>query len=171
MVEEGTSTEPVKRLPDRVFRGLVVADGRRPMFIRGLDDDLVANQRLLGRDTDNYAAMVSVHQRNSLPPGQSGNERYLGIHEEVTRRFELAVNGETIEVQETEPFSRIIWVGDNVRIISATEAAEIPHAGKTALYWAMMNNEQRIPESVVRASDGYYYPAHPEDITVPAFEA
>jgi hypothetical protein len=164
--EHNPSIEAVETLPSQITRTLILISGRDELSTRPLDEDLVANQKQFGKDTDDYAAMVSVHQSNAaVLRDNSGTEKYLGIHEEVRRKVRVMMSGKPITYLEETPDARNIWVGDNVQLLTPDQAANTPYGGRTALDWAKAGG--KTPEMVVRASNGYFYPANAKDIVVP----
>ena len=155
---EGLLTnESVRKLPDAISRQLLIVKGRSGLLTEDLNDDLVENQARFGKGTDDYLAMAEAHQLNA------GGD-VLGIHEEVRRRRIVTVGGVETEFIEADPKVKNIWVGKYVKLLTPEEAAETPYAGQTALKWATINGKS--PEMVVKANNGYFYPATKNDIAI-----
>lgn len=99
---------------------------------------------------------------------ESPREKVLGIRETTRRQFRINVNGEQITTQEATPTIVNKWISwadtSCVQLITAGKAKEYQYAGKTALEWATVNG--KVPEMVVRANNGYFYPATSNDIIV-----
>lgn len=139
-----------------IERKLLGVKGRSGLIAVDFDEFVVRNQEQFGRGTSDYVSMVMAHR------GISSLDRVLGIREATIRRCALDLNGEIVEFVEARPFTRNIWIGEYVRLISRDEAAKMPYAGQTALSWATVNNQ--VPKLIVRADNGYFYPATPLDI-------
>lgn len=152
--------EAVRLLPDQVTRQLILVRGRSGPLTQDLDDGVVRNQAKFERGTDDYVAMVTAHQNTNI----GLDAKVLGIREEVRKRCIVAVDGQETEFVEATPFVRNIWVGEHVKLLTPEEAAKTPYSGQTALYWAM--GQGGVPEMIVRADNGYYYPATKDDIVM-----
>jgi len=152
--------EITKMLPDVITRQLIVIRGRSGLLLEDLNEGLVKNQAQFGKGTDDYVSMVKVHEYNLKEPGGT----ILGVHEEVRRRCAVPIDGVYTEFVESVPHVKNIWVGENVKLITPDEAAKWEYSGSTALKWATINGV--TPERVVRASNGYFYPATNNDIVV-----
>lgn len=152
--------EAVRLLPDQVTRQLILIRGRSGPLTQDFDDWVVRNQARVGRDTDDYVAMVIAHQNTNI----GLDAKVLGIHEEVRKRCMVTVDGQETEFIEAVPLVRNIWVGEHVKLLTPEEAAKTSYSGQTALYWAM--GQGGVPEMIVRADNGYYYPATKNDIVM-----
>ena len=158
---EGDSVkEPVRQLPDAISRQLLVIKGRSGIQLKPLDEYLVRNQAQFGKGTDDYLAMVEVHQRNI------DADHLLGIHEEIRKRYMITVDGVETEFLEAQPTVKNVWVGQYVKLLTPEEAATTEYAGSTALKWATINGKP--PEMVVKANNGFFYPATRSDIVIPS---
>lgn len=158
--EDVVANESVRKLPDAISRQLLVIKGRSGLQLQEFDKGLVKNQADFGKGTDNYVAMAEVHQHNV------GGDDVLGVHEEVRKSRMVTVDGVETVFVEAAPMVKNIWVGKHVKLLTPTEAAEYPYAGQTALKWATVNGQS--PEMVVKASNGYFYPATKNDIVMPS---
>lgn len=148
-------------LEDLVERRLMVVKPPSGLLLQDLDMGIVATQASSWRNTDGYLAMIRAHQY--IRPA---SDQILGIHEELRRRCIVFIDEEEVEFAEIKPFmTRNIWVGKFTRLYTAEAAANIDHAGSTALICATVNN--KVPEMVARASNSYFYPATINDITIP----
>src|SRR3990167_1742619 len=152
--------EAARLLSDQVTRQLILIRGRSGPLTQDFDDWVVRNQARFGRDTDDYVAMVTAHQNTNIVL----DAKVLGIREEVRKRCIATVDGQETEFVEATPFVRNIWVGEHVKLLTPEEAAKTPYSGQTALYWATVN--KIVPEMVVRANNGYFYPATKNDIVM-----
>lgn len=145
-------------LPNYVGRKLMVIRGRSGMLLEEFNSGVVANQAMFGRNEDDHLAMVRAHSNVGIA------DYVLGVHEEVRRRLTVILDNEEIEFMEANPFVRNIWVGDYVKLYTPEVADTMEYAGRTALKWATVNG--RVPEMVVKAVNGYFYPATRNDITI-----
>lgn len=158
--ETTSQTEVAKPLADQVTRQLILIKGRSGLLIQDMDAWVVKNQAQFGRGTDNYEGMVQAHQNTNV-----GLEaKVLGIHEEVRKRRTISVGGQETEFVEATPQVKNVWVGQYVKLMTPEEAAKTPFGGQNALSWATVNKVS--PEMVVKASNGYFYPATKNDIVV-----
>lgn len=135
--------------------------GRSVLLVKPFDPSLVGLQAQFGRGEDNVAAMAVVHENL--------REKVLGIRETTRRQFRITVDGEQIITQEATPTVVNKWISwastsPHEQLITAGEAQEYQYAGKTALEWATVNGE--VPEMVVKANNGYFYPATLNDVIV-----
>lgn len=157
--ETSSSVEGARLLPDSVTRQLIVVRGRSWLLYEDFDDLLVENQAKFGKGTDNYVAMVHG--------GKIGSGEYiLGIHEETSKRCIVMIDGIETEFVEANPQARNIWVGEYAKLLTPEEAQKTPYGGRTALDWATWGG--KTPEMVVRASNGYFYPATSNDEVISA---
>ncbi len=160
---EGYISEPLRKLPDSITRSLLITTGRNGLQQRGFDGWIAQNQTPFRPEADDYyLAMVAAHQGSMVIPTDA---RILGIREEVTRRCMVIEDGTETEFVEASPIARNIWVGDkHVRLLTPDEAAKIDYSSQTALKWATINGV--VPEMVVKANNGYFYPATKNDIVI-----
>ena len=154
-------TERARKLPDAISRQLIVIRGRSGLLFEDFNEGLVENQARFGRGTDDYVSMVKMHKNfnNSLD-----GANILGVREEVGKKCAVSIDGEEIEFVEAKPLVKNIWVGEHVRLLTPEEAAKWEYSGSTALEWATI--EGVVPERVVRANNGYFYPATKNDIVM-----
>ena len=61
-------------------------------------------------------------------------------------------------------YSRVAWIDAN-RFLTPSEAERTQYGGRTALKWAMRGGEE-IPERIVQARGGYFYPCGLTDVSV-----
>lgn len=105
--------------------------------------------------------MVEAHQNTNA--GLS--DKVLGIKEEVRkRRMVIGEDGTETEFIEANSKVRNVWVGQYVELMTPKKAANTPFSGQNALYWATVNKV--VPEMVVKASNGYFYPATKNDVVM-----
>lgn len=158
---EGTSiVEGARLLPEEIRRQLIVVRGRSGLLFEDFDNWLVENQAKFGKGTDDYVAMVQVHDSSKMGPG----EKVLGIHEEVSKRCTVVIDGKETEFVEANPQIRNIWVGEYANLLTPEEAANTPYSGRTALDWATQGG--KTPEMIIRANNGYFYPATKNDVVM-----
>lgn len=151
----------ITRLPDEITRELVFIKGRSGLLYEPFNPGLVANQARFDKPESNLEAMFQVHARNA-----SADKRILGIREMVKECFDIIFDGQSRTVVSKDPQTKTTWFGSGVRIISPEEAAQIPYAGRTALNWAKDLILIGTPEMVVKANNGFFYPASRKDIAV-----
>lgn len=105
--------------------------------------------------------MVEAHQR------QMSRETFvhvLGVHEEMRKVCTIVVEGTEMEMVALNPTARTIWVGIHVKLMTPEEAEKISRAGKNGLILATFNGV--VPEMVVQADNGSFYPATKNDIVM-----
>lgn len=153
--------EIAKMLPDTIRRQLIVVRGRSGLLLEDFRDWVVRNQAQFGKGNDDYASMVKAHENTN---NSSDGAKILGVHEEVRRTCRILIDGKQTEFVEANPSVRNVWVGKYVKLLNADGAANTEYAGSTALKWA--TNNGIVPEMVVRASNGYFYPATKKDIVI-----
>lgn len=160
-LREATGQQEVaKPLPDKVTRQLILIKGRSGLLIQDMEAWVVDNQAKFGRGIEDYEGMVHAHQNTNV-----GLEaKVLGIHEEVRKRRTISVGGQETEFVEATPQVKNVWVGQYVKLMTPEEAAKTPFGGQNALSWATVNKV--TPEMVVKANNGYFYPATKNDVVI-----
>lgn len=154
-LREGT----INQLPDEVSRSLVYVSGRSGIQLKPFDPGIVANQAHFGCPESDLTAMFIAHNVAAI------GETILGIREETKRRYDLVfADGETEAVLSKDSEVATTWFGENVKIMARDEAGKTEYAGQTALKWATVG--EVVPDAVVRARNGYFYPASPNDKAV-----
>jgi hypothetical protein len=156
-------TPEIKRIPEMVTRKLLIVEGRSEIKQADYDPFLVRNQAQFGKGEDDYAAMVQVHQNNMSVL----NSHVLGVTEQKREAFkQVAPDGTKKTFIEDPPRTVNYWVGEHVKLLTPEEAEAIPFAGQNGLYWATQGAKGEKPELVVRANNGYFYPAKKGDFII-----
>jgi len=147
----------ITKLPDEIQRCLVFISGRHgSLQFKPFDPAIVANQSGLGRPESDLESMFKAHDRMS-----SLGEQVLGIREEVRRRFILVVDSLAQDVVSRIPDVKTTWFGEYAKLMTTDEARMVSFAGRTAFDWAKSGKTD--PEMVVKARNGYFYPASVKD--------
>lgn len=152
--------ERVVVLAPLVVREVLFVERRSGLKTKPLDPFKVKNQAQFGRGEDDAAAMAQVHAGFGEFP--------LGMRTTTIRNYRITTpDGESVEVQESKPSVKnewISWAEKQVTLLTKGEAKNISHSGRTGLEWA--SNGKTVPDRVVRASNGFFYPATSHDIVV-----
>lgn len=158
----GTETRSLQEgprfLPDGVYRQLIIIKGRSGPLLRDYDKGVMRNLEWMDHGPDDFGSIVRGHQNTD------STIKVLGIYEEIRKRCVVVVDGVDTEFHEATPKYKNIWVGEHVKLLTPEEAAETHYGGRTALDWASQGGPK--PKMVVRANDGYFYPANVNDVVI-----
>jgi hypothetical protein len=155
--------EDFELLTPEIKRQLIVVKPRMGPLLVDFNPIVVENQAEFGRDTSDYETMVVAHG-NCITEEISIEDKILGVREETRKAANILIDGRETKFVEAEPSVRNIWVGRHVKLYTPEDAAKYDYGGQTALRWATRSGV--VPEMVVKASNGYFYPATKNDIVV-----
>lgn len=161
--ELGKPEQRVEVLEPSVVREILfVEDDHSGLKTKPFDSILVEHQIRSGRGIDDPVQMVLMHD--------NFGEKELGIRETTKQQYSITIDKKQIVTEEKKPSVKNIWISwanKFCKLLTIDEARETQYGGKSALEWATTDGG-KVPEMVIRASNGYFYPATSKDEVVTA---
>lgn len=145
----------IEELSPTTTQDLIVYNNRTGLRVENPDD------RILRKCGGNVSNIIQQHQNNTLANIRPEEDCILGITETSRRTFIINVNGEMINVISATPLVRNIWVGENVRLLTLEETKIYSFAREVIESFAKKNG--KLPEMIVCARNGRFYPASSSD--------
>ena len=160
-VEQKIEILPPSIVHEVLCTSLYAGGGLDRLFAKPSDPFLIRNQARFVPAENNVMLRALAHNEHG--------DKVLGVRKITRRQFGITVDGEQIITQEATPAVVNKWISwANKRpcsLMAADEARKTPYGGGTVLQY-VTGSDDRIPEMVLRAGDGNFYPATSRDIIV-----